>query len=342
MKTISAFLLTAVIILTSCEKTLVGVEANNTPKANFRQLWNDFDRYYGLFDVKQIAWDSMYNVYYPQVHDDMSEQAFYNLLVSMLQPLHDAHVTLYPASSPGLPNWSIDLENGAYVQKDFDLEVVKNQYLSNYKETGPGVVYGWLNEKVAYIHLDHFDGSQKQFEAAMDMVINAVQGAQGLVLDIRSNPGGFDPIAQYVAGRFASQKRLYMTVRKRNGPNKNDFTAPMQWLVEPGGNKQYTRPIVLLTNRSTESAGETFALALCTQPHVIHAGDTTGGALSDNIMREMYNGWAYTISVGDYRDAQGNSPEGIGIIPAVVLQNERIEVVSGKDKALEAAMEMLQ
>jgi carboxyl-terminal processing protease len=50
-------------------------------------------------------------------------------------------------------------------------------------------------------------------------------------------------------------------------------------------------------------------------PHVTHLGETTAGAFSDAILRETYYGWAYTISVGDYRAADGESYEGVGLVP---------------------------
>jgi C-terminal processing protease CtpA/Prc len=118
----------------------------------------------------------------------------------------------------------------------------------------------------------------------------------------------------------------------------SDFTPPLQWFVEPTGKNQYTKPVVLLTTRKTGSAGETFTLAMREISGVIHMGDTTYGAFSDNPRRELANGWIYSISVGDFRAADGKSYEGTGIAPQRVIKNSREDIEVGKDKILEAAL----
>ena len=104
-----------------------------------------------------------------------------------------------------------------------------------------------------------------------------------MVIDIRDNPGGNDATAQYVAGRFAAERKLYMNVRKKSGPGPNDFTQAIPWHVEPTGGTRFTKPIVLLTSRWTQSAGETFTLAMQELTNVTQLGDYTSGAFSDNI-----------------------------------------------------------
>ena len=77
---------------------------------------------------------------------------------------------------------------------------------------------------------------------------------------------------------------------------------------------QYTKPVELLTTRWTASAGETFTWAITA--HITQIGDTTSGGFSDVIARELPNGWLYFVSVGDFRNAEGKSEEGTGIVPA--------------------------
>jgi carboxyl-terminal processing protease len=59
-------------------------------------------------------------------------------------------------------------------------------------------------------------------------------------------------------------------------------------------------------------------------------------------MRESWNGWLYSISIGDYRAANGASYEGKGIPPHIVVQNKREDVLNGVDEALERAVQQLQ
>lgn len=331
------------LLLTSCEKILTGQEGQRIdPIATFERIWQDFNDHYGLFAVKQIDWDSMYLTLRPQVSETMSDRQLYDVIVAMLSPLQDNHVTLYPASNPELPRWANDLENGTYHIRDFDWAVVKQNYLQSSREHNPVVRSGYLRPDIGYLYLEHLDAPRKDYAKPLDAILKEfATNTRGLVLDLRNCSGGYDPNGQYVAGRFATERHLYMRTRKRNGPARTDFTDPVEWFVEPSGDFQYAKPIVVLTSSTTASAAETMLLALLTRTGITQVGATTSGAFSDNPMFEAGNGWMYTISVGDYRDAGGRSHEGIGLIPDVLNSSTREELQAGKDRALEKAIELL-
>ena len=329
--------------LPACQDELFLTEPEATPTLVFRKIYQDFKDHYGLFGVKAVDWDSLYTALDSQVHDRMTERELYDVTVRLLSPLRDRHVTLYPASSASLPRWSTDLtEDGAYVVRDFDFGVVREHYLTDLHEPVPFVQYGWVAEGVGYLHIQHMDGRMKNYESALDAAAGYLSDAEGLILDIRDNSGGFDPIAQYVAGRLAATEAPYMVVRKKNGPGPTDFTQPQEWWVRPAGDRQLTPPTIVLTSDATASAAETFLLALRTQAHVRQFGTTTSGSFSDAPMWEAPNGWTYTLSVGDYRDPDGVSYEGIGLVPEVTVQNSREDLLGGKDTVLERAIAALR
>lgn len=314
----------------------------STPRAVFDQLWTDFDQYYGLFAVKGIDWDRSYAELRPQVDDDMSEAALYEVLVTLLEPLNDAHVTLYPATSPALPSWSIDLVEGRYPAPPFSLALIEDAYLDDVAHFDAEILAGRLDPAIGYLHIPHFDASGGDYRRALDDALEHLDGVTGMVIDVRDNPGGYDTNAQYVAGRFASDRRHYMHVRKRSGPGREQFGAPIDWYVAPTGDRQFTGPIALLTSRATQSAGETFCLAMRERDGLVSIGDTTAGAFSDAILREAGNGWAYTISVGDYRAADGLSYEGIGLAPDLVQPSTAADLEAGHDREIEAAIAALE
>lgn len=343
MKTIQSIILGAILLLslTSCTKELFRIESENTPAGIFRHIWNDYKINYGLFSVKKLDWDSVYQAHRVQIHENTTTAQLYAQVVSILSLLNDRHITLYPASNPELPTWSVDLDSaGTYVLEDFNGEVIKNNYLTELKESSPVIQYGKLNDQIGYLHILHFNGSRKEYENGMDAALQDLASLQGMILDIRDNSGGFDPNAQYVAGRLAAKEMLYMTTRKKNGPGPNDFAETREWYVRPTGRQQFTKPIIVLTTATTASAAETFLLALRTQDHIRHMGTPTAGSFSDNPSWEAPNGWMYTISVGDFRAADGSSYEGIGISPEILFPSQREDWVAGKDRVLEKALDL--
>lgn len=326
-----------------CTQDFFDTETDNTPADILRHIWQDFSDNYALFEVKNVDWDSVLQAHLGELDAQSTTVQLYTHVTEMLRTLNDRHVTLYPASNPELPSWSVDFTpDGTYVQDDFDWDVIKDHYLENYREPSEAVQYGKLNEATGYIHIRHFDGSRRDYERGLDAALDELGGLESMIVDIRDNGGGYDPNAQYAAGRFAAEEALYMTSRKKNGPGPDDFAETREWYVAPGGGRQFRKPIIVLTTGSTASAAETFLLAMRTQTHIRQIGTTSAGNFADNPIWEAPNGWSYTISVGDFRAADGKSYEGIGLTPEIELASRPEDWVGGRDLVLEKALELLQ
>ncbi len=326
--------------LAGCNDLTVGPEPANTPEKNFDLLWGEYDRTYGLFDVKALDWKAAYGRYRPLVTPGMGDDAFFDVASRLLGELNDGHVWLL---KPG-PDYRRYDSGPAYATDDFNPEVAR-AYLREVHEVagadGPAIGYGKLPGGIGYVIFNDLAGKPAWYRKAMAEVLGKLGDTKGMVVDARNITGGDDRAAQVVAGHFAAERALYMTTRFRNGPRHGDFTAPLAWYVAPEGDNRYTGPVVLLTNRTTQSAGETFTLAMRGLSTVTQVGDTTYGIFSDNPQRELPNGWVFTVSTGDFRAADGKNYEGIGLAPQVLVQNRPEEIAAGRDKALEKAVELL-
>ena len=105
---------------------------------------------------------------------------------------------------------------------------------------------------------------------------------------------------------------------------------------------QFTKPIVLVVNSRSISAAENFALAIRAVPQATIVGETTAGAMADIVTRVLPNGWQTTVPINLFRDVNGVSWEGAGITPDLWVKNERSEVASGTDRALQVALDFLR
>ena len=335
------FLLFLILIVSSCQKEIFGLQYTNDPEGNFEAFWSEFDQLYGLFKVKNINWDDIYAEYRPQVDASTTDEELYFTFVEILEILDDGHITLIPAGTNfpqyiGGPIGDID------TLQDFNLDILKVNYLSAPKETDFAMLYDWITDSIGYVYIHNFADGEKAFAAETETVLQYFKDASALIIDIRGGSGGEDIAGKIIASYFTDQRRLYMTNSIKDGPGPDDFTAPNEWYIEPRGDFQFTNPVVVLSNRETISARETFELAMITLPQVTTVGDTTSGAFSNLVIRELPNGWVYTMSIGDWRAGDGTSYEGIGIPPQVVVQNKREELLDGKDEALETAIELLR
>ena len=336
-----AAIVTIVILFSSCEKHIFNLEYVNGPVGNFEYFWSEFNQMYGLFKVRNVDWDEVYRQYRPLVDETTSDTELYRILVEMLEILDDGHVILVPVGTD-LPMYTGGPVGRIDTARDFDLDILKENYLPDPRETENGLLFDFITDDIGYVYIDNFGGDEKAFDRDTREVLDALRSARGLVVDIRGGDGGEDIAGKTIASFFADRRRLYMTNSIKNGPGPDDFTAPMEWYIEPRGDVQFTKPVALLTNRQTISARETFQLAMKTLPNVTTVGDTTAGAFSNLVTRELPNGWGYSMSIGDWRAADGISYEGQGIPPEVLVRNRREDLLAGKDEALEAAIGLLQ
>ena len=330
-------LVCALFTFNSCEEMMVGELYKDTTEENFQTMWDKFDSHYGLFLVKDIDWNAVYASHLPLAKSATTEEELFKVLTSSLSILNDQHINIYTTNA-NLADYNSGHNGPIPAQETFLFEVVQDHYLVEYHEINEDFGYGKLAENIGYIHASSFNVSLTDFKNAMDKAMKALALTDKIIFDIRDHTGGSDNVSKYIAGRFAKSKKLFMTSKKRNGPGHNDFEEMLKWYVEPEGESQYTKPVILLTTSLSISAAETFTFAMRENDNVMHMGETTAGAFSDVIAYQLPNGWLCTIGVGDYRGSDGKSYEGIGIAPHIYSKNLKADVLAGIDKTLEMAI----
>jgi hypothetical protein len=342
MKTINIIVISiSLLSFSSCDDLLLGKKEQNNPVTNFEVLWNNVDEMYGGFAVKNIDWDSLYTVYRPMVTINSSDAELYKTFSLLLDQLDDNHVSLIPVNT-GLPTYQSGIIGRMKTFTDFRLSAIADNYIDELKRYSGTILYGTLKENIGYILLGGMEEGIDTYEKAFDFLFEYFKNTDGIIIDVRNNPGGNDQESVYIAGRFATETKSGFKFRLKNGPAHTDFTPFYEYTVTPQGKSQYTKGVAVMTHRFTISAAETFAMAMGRFEHVTIVGDTTSGAFSDMTSRELPNGWVYTISIGDWRTADGTSYEGIGLPPDVVVQNDAADIAAGRDEALEKAISLLK
>ncbi|MFQ5729342.1 MAG: S41 family peptidase [Waddliaceae bacterium] len=345
MKLLKITFIIASLFCIACESLLIGEDPVDSPETNFEMLWQEFDRWYAGFIVRNIDWDSLYTVYRPQVTPQTPSAELWNVVTEMLNHLDDLHTEVEDPDK--------GLVFNAYLKPpypfEFDLDLIKENYLNNrYQFAGEDrLLYGQLADQIGYIYIFSFEGKTSGFNPPewtddINQIISQFENLEGLIIDLRQGYGGKDAAARRIAGAFADTKRLVFTVQTRNGPKHDDFDEPTKWYVEPQGPHQFTKPIVLITDYLTPSAAEAFSLFMVSLPHVTHIGDSTAGAFSaQSNDRYLPNGWVYRMSHQLTKTPDGRSPEGIGVVPDILISNTEADIRAGTDKVLEFAIDYL-
>ncbi len=315
------------------------------PEATFEEFWTIYNQGYALFGVKHVDWDAVYDVYRPRVTAETTDDELWAVLTEMGSLLNDVHVTLTdPETGQQARSDGHSIGIGPFDNGEFSLDLIGDSYATGSLKSAMDSVfhYGWLSDSIGYIYIDRFRDPEASADA-IDAALRDLEGATGLVVDVRHNGGGDDRAGQAIASRLVAEPRFYMTVAMRKiGQVPPTFAAPVEWWLRPAGPKQYTGPVVLLINSRSISAAENFALAMRAVPHALLIGETTAGVMADAATQSLPNGWKVGVPVNQFRDANGISWEGVGITPDLWVKNTRADVEAEQDYVLEAAVDFLQ
>ena len=331
---------------TACVAVLVGCggsSGSSTPAPApstldlFDQVWEDFDRYYSFFVLKGIDWDATRQRFRPRLTSASGDRQLFDVLSGMLLELEDSHVQLNtPLGRSAYTSW--------YEQfpRNNDPSIVSATYLGETEMMSPeaNLLFGRIDDDIGYLAVRNLAGSG--YGRDTDYVLAQLGGVRAMILDLRDNGGGDDRNGKAVVARFVDSMRLFRQVRYREGPAHDDFGAPIDDFVEPGGAQSFDGPVAVLTNRRVISSAETMLLALDVLPNVTRIGDFTGGGSANPAEFRLPNGWTYTVSRWIVNRPDGTTFEGVGIEPDIRIDITEEDAASLRDTIMEEAIAHLR
>lgn len=161
--------------------------------------------------------------------------------------------------------------------------------------------------KLGYVRLAAFsEGAHAALRRAVRKLQR--QGAEGLVLDLRSNGGGLLEEAVLSAGIFLPQGETVVSTESR--------TQGKAVYKTKGGNLP-SLPLVVLIDRNTASAAEILAAALADDAGAKTVGTRSFGKGVFQQEIDLSNGGALKLTVGEYFTPDGKNLAGKGIQPDV-------------------------
>lgn len=322
-----------IVLFTSCEEVLFDNEPANTPKENFNFLWNEMNEKYAFFELKNMDWDSIYQVYEPKVEEKMNEIDFFNVIADMLFELRDGHVNLFAPFNVSR-NWTWFLD---YPQ-NFNYSVIERNYLKDdYFITGP--FRHTQIKNAAYVYYGSF--AQPVADYDIDFIVEYYANLKGIIIDVRDNGGGNPENGFTIASRFTSEKRHVYTTLTKTGPAHDDFGEEKKVYLSPDGDNKFTKKIILLTNRNCYSATTFFTAIMKALPNCTIVGDTTGGGGGVPMGGEMPNGWTYRFSVTKTLMPNNWNIE-LGVPADVVIDLNPMDETNGIDTILEEALRIIE
>ena len=170
----------------------------------------------------------------------------------------------------------------------------------------PTVEFEMLEDGMAYIIISEFDDiTVDQFTEALAMARG--NGMKGLILDLRSNPGGSLDAVVKISQKLLPEGLIVYTEDKYG--QRKEYTCD--------GSKQLEVPLVVLINGNSASASEILAGAVKDYGIGTLVGTTTYGKGIVQSVIPMSDGSAVKVTISSYFTPNGNNIHGTGVEPDV-------------------------
>ena len=163
------------------------------------------------------------------------------------------------------------------------------------------------------------DQTYKNLESGLEEQVKELGGmdnVNGIVLDLRNNPGGLLTQAIMVSDAFLDKGEIVST-RGRNPEDGDRFNA------EPGDLAK-GKPIVVLINGGSASASEIVAGALQDHRRAIVVGTKSFGKGSVQTVMPLRGDGAMRLTTARYYTPSGRSIQALGVSPDIVVQQPRV------------------
>lgn len=202
----------------------------------------------------------------------------------------------------------------------------------------PVATFSMLDNHVGLVRIENFDQRCAQETIAAIEVLLA-QGAEGLIFDVRGNPGGYADEMVKILDYLLPEGELFRTVDYAGREHVDTSDADCLEL-----------PMAVLVNQDSYSAAEFFAAALREYDWAVVVGQKTCGKGYFQNTLPLSDGSAVGLSVGKYFTPNGQSLADVGVTPDRVVEvdeDTRWKIYYGtlpteEDVQLETARELLE
>jgi carboxyl-terminal processing protease len=173
----------------------------------------------------------------------------------------------------------------------------------------------------------------REFQQAMDRF----RSADGIVIDLRGNPGGLAAMIMGISGHFLDERKPLGVMKTRESELR--FVANPRRVSAAGERvRPYAGPLAILVDGLSGSASECFTGGMQSLGRARVFGQVSMGQALPALFDRLPNGDVLIHAYGDFVTADGTRLEGRGVIPDEVVPLTREALAAGRDPALEAAL----
>lgn len=183
-------------------------------------------------------------------------------------------------------------------------------------------------KKVAYIQISTFgEKTQVEWDEAVSSAL--ASAPQGLIIDVRNNPGGFLNAAVHISSDILDGGNVVL---------QEDYLGNRQELNVVKVGKLLKTPLVMLLNKGSASASEILSGAVQDRKRGLLVGDQSFGKGTIQTTEDLSEGTGIHITTAKWLTPDGRWIHNIGLTPDYKVD---MGTEPAKDPQLEKALELL-
>jgi carboxyl-terminal processing protease len=188
------------------------------------------------------------------------------------------------------------------------------------------------SDGIFVIRVSNFNNDTEDlFEVAVNTIL--LKNPQGIILDLRSNPGGYLETAVKLASEWIEVGPI--VAEQLNNNRRNEYPAN-------GRARLKDFPTVVLVDGGSASASEILAGALRDYKKAILVGETTFGKGSVQTLRDLSDGSVLKITIARWLTPAGDFINDKGIEPNITVEMTAEDFDQERDPQFDKAVELLK
>jgi carboxyl-terminal processing protease len=188
-------------------------------------------------------------------------------------------------------------------------------------------------ESTAYVRFNLFLDLPRVM-ASFQQTVDGCESCDGLIIDLRGNPGGIGGMAMGMAGFLVDKPNQRLgTMYLRD--------STLNFVVNPRADV-FSGPVAVLVDGCSASTSEIFAGGLKDLGRARVFGTKTAAAALPSAFERLPNGDGFQYALANYVSEGGQPLEGLGVTPDELVELTRPALLAGHDPVIDAALDWIR
>jgi hypothetical protein len=299
--------------------------------AAVERLRSALQKQYSYRDLRGVDWEKLLKESSASLVAAKTPKQFAVEAGKLLAAAKDVHIWL-DVNGETIPSWRRD------VPRNINMATLA-RIVPGWTQRSAAVWTGKYPNGLGYILINTWRGERAELLVPALDALKPLADTKALIVDVRPNSGGAEPLAREFAGCFVAEPKTYA---KHTVIQDSQFGPPRDRVVRPNqAGPSYRGKVAVLMGRANMSSCESFLLMMKQVPGCVLIGERSFGASGNPQPIALGNG--VTVYLPCWKDLRldGTCFEGEGIAPDVEVAFSR-EAKPARDTVLEKAVAILK